>query len=72
MRRPASGGACGARGETVLSPSVARVVTQKVRTPEQVVRRLATADHMLGEGKDVPDVCRELSSRSTAASATSA
>jgi putative transposase len=29
-------------------------------TPEQVVRKLATADRMLNEGKDVADVCREL------------
>jgi hypothetical protein len=29
-------------------------------TLEQVVRKLATADRMLGEGKDVADVCREL------------
>jgi putative transposase len=28
--------------------------------PEQVVRKLAQADRMLGEGKDVADVCREL------------
>ena len=27
---------------------------------QQVVRKLATADRMLGEGKDVADVCREL------------
>jgi len=27
--------------------------------PEQVVRKLATADRMLNEGKDVADVCRE-------------
>ena len=26
----------------------------------QVVRKLATADRMLNEGKDVADVCREL------------
>jgi hypothetical protein len=29
-------------------------------TPEQVVRKLATADRMLNDGKDVADVCREL------------
>jgi putative transposase len=29
-------------------------------TPGQVVRKLAQADRMLGEGKDVADVCREL------------
>ena len=34
--------------------------TRKKHTPEQVVRKLATADRMLNEGKDVADVCREL------------
>jgi putative transposase len=34
--------------------------TRKRHSPEQVVRKLATADRMLGEGKDVGDVCREL------------
>jgi putative transposase len=29
-------------------------------SPEQVVRKLAQADRMLGDGKDVADVCREL------------
>jgi transposase-like protein len=29
-------------------------------SPEQVVCKLAPADRMLGEGKDVADVCREL------------
>jgi hypothetical protein len=29
-------------------------------TPEQVVRRLAQADRLLGEGKDVAEVSREL------------
>jgi hypothetical protein len=40
---------------------------------EQVVRKLATADRMLNEGKDVADVCRELqvSSRRTTGGATS-
>lgn len=33
---------------------------EKRHTPEQVVRKLAQADRMLGEGKDVADVCREL------------
>jgi len=28
--------------------------------PEQVVRKLTGADRLLGEGKDVADVCREL------------
>jgi len=36
------------------------MVTRKRHTPEQVVRKLAQADRMLGEGKDVADVCREL------------
>ena len=36
------------------------MVTTKKDTPEQVVRKLAQADRMLGEGKDVADVCREL------------
>jgi putative transposase len=34
--------------------------TRNRHSPEQVVRKLATADRMLGEGKDVADVCREL------------
>ncbi len=29
-------------------------------TPEQVVRKLGQADMILGEGKDVAEVCREL------------
>jgi len=33
---------------------------RKPHSPEQVVRRLASADRMLGEGKDVAEVCREL------------
>jgi putative transposase len=36
------------------------MATRKKPTPEQVVRKLATADRMLSEGKDVADVCREL------------
>jgi putative transposase len=36
------------------------MATRKRHTPEQVVRKLATADRMLGEDKDVADVCREL------------
>ena len=36
------------------------MTTRKRHSPEQVVRKLATADRMLGEGKDVADVCREL------------
>ena len=33
---------------------------RKRHSPEQVVRKLAQADRMLGDGKDVGDVCREL------------
>ncbi len=36
------------------------MATRKEHTPEQIVRKLATADRMLNDGKDVPDVCREL------------
>jgi len=36
------------------------MTTRKRHTPEQVVRKLAQADRMLGEGTDVADVCREL------------
>jgi transposase-like protein len=36
------------------------MATRKRHSPEQVVGKLATADRMLGEGKDVADVCREL------------
>jgi transposase-like protein len=36
------------------------MTTRKRHSPEQVVRKLATADRMLGEGKAVADVCREL------------
>jgi putative transposase len=36
------------------------MATRKRHTPEQVVRKLAQADRMLGEGKDVVEVCREL------------
>jgi putative transposase len=36
------------------------MATRKKHTPEQAVRKLATADRMLNEGKDVADVCREL------------
>jgi putative transposase len=37
-----------------------KMATRKKHTPEQVVRKLATADRMLNDGKDVADVCREL------------
>ncbi|MGL5827494.1 MAG: IS3 family transposase, partial [Nocardioides sp.] len=36
------------------------MATRKRHTPEQVVRKLAQADRMLGEGKDIAEVCREL------------
>jgi putative transposase len=37
------------------------MTTRKRHTPEQVVCKLTQADRLLGEGKDVADVCRELS-----------
>ena len=36
------------------------MTTRRRHSPEQVVRKLATADRMLNGGKDVADVCREL------------
>jgi putative transposase len=36
------------------------MTTRKRHSPEQVMRKLVTADRMLGEGNDVADVCREL------------
>jgi putative transposase len=36
------------------------MMTRKRHSPEQVVRKLTQADRMLGEGKDIADVCREL------------
>jgi hypothetical protein len=36
------------------------MTTRQRHTPEQVVRKLSQADRLLGEGKDVADVCREL------------
>jgi putative transposase len=33
---------------------------QRRHTPEQVVRKLREADRLLGEGADVPAVCRDL------------
>ena len=36
------------------------MTTRKRHTPEQVVRKLTQADWLLGEGKEVADVCREL------------
>jgi putative transposase len=36
------------------------MTTRRRHTPEQVVRKLQSADQMLAEGKDVAAVCREL------------
>jgi len=36
------------------------MTTRRRHTPEQVVRKLAQADQMLAEGKEVADVCRQL------------
>jgi transposase InsO family protein len=36
------------------------VTTRRRHTPEQVVRKLTEADRMLGEGRGVADVCRQL------------
>jgi putative transposase len=36
------------------------MATRKRHNPEQVVRKLMAADRLLGEGKDVAAVCREL------------
>ena len=36
------------------------MATRKRHSPEQVVRKLTTADRLLAEGKDLADVCREL------------
>ncbi len=36
------------------------MAARKRHTPEQVVRKLAQAGRMLGEGRDVAEVCREL------------
>ena len=33
---------------------------QRHHTPEQVVRKLREADRLLGEGADIPAVCRHL------------
>jgi len=35
-------------------------VKQRHHTPEQVVRKLREADRLLGEGADIPAVCRHL------------
>ena len=34
-------------------------MTRKRHSPERVVRKLAQAERMLGEGKEVADMCRE-------------
>jgi len=44
---------CGQEGSMMMA-------TRKRHSPEQVVRKLTTADRLLGEGKDVAAVCREL------------
>ena len=36
------------------------MATRKRHSPEQIVRKLMSADRLLAEGKDVGDVCREL------------
>jgi putative transposase len=36
------------------------MTTRKRHSPEQVVRKLMTADRLLAEGKDVAAVCRDL------------
>jgi hypothetical protein len=36
------------------------MATRKRHTPEQVARRLATADRLFAEGKDLAAVCPEL------------
>jgi len=36
------------------------MTTRKRHSPEQVVRKLTTADRLLAEGKDLAAVCREL------------
>ncbi|MFI2473895.1 IS3 family transposase [Nocardia xishanensis] len=36
------------------------MATRKRHTPEQVVRKLGEADRLLGEGKDIAEVCRTL------------
>jgi putative transposase len=35
-------------------------VKHRRHTPEQVVRKLREADRLLGEGADIPAVCRHL------------
>jgi transposase-like protein len=36
------------------------MASRKRHTPEQVVRKLVHADRLLGEGKGIAEVCREL------------
>jgi putative transposase len=36
------------------------MTARKRHSPEQVVRKVTTADRLLAEGKDVAAVCREL------------
>jgi putative transposase len=44
---------CGREGLMIMA-------ARKRHSPEQVVRKLTTADRLLAEGKDVAAVCREL------------
>jgi hypothetical protein len=51
------------------------MTTRKRHTPEQVVRKLAQADWMVAEGKDIAEsagICRSPSRRSTAGGTSSA
>jgi putative transposase len=36
------------------------VMKRRRHTPEQIVRKLREADRMLGEGSEVPEVCKAL------------
>lgn len=36
------------------------MIKRRRHTPEQIVRRLREADRMLGEGSEVPEVCKAL------------
>ena len=44
---------CGQEGSIIMA-------TGERHSPEQVVRKLTTADRLLTEGKDIAAVCREL------------
>lgn len=45
---------------TIVGRKAQPMATRRRHTPEQIVRKLACADRLLAEGKDVADVCREL------------